>query len=444
MGMNTRSVSIFGLGYVGSVTAACLAHKGHRVIGVDVNPDKVEMLEAGRSPVIEAQLDELVAESHQAGRLHATTDTSAAVLQSDASFACVGTPSHRNGKIDVTQIEHVCREIGRGLAAKNSHHTIVLRSTVLPGTTQSVVIPALESSSQKRAGVDFAVCYNPEFMREGTAVADFFETPYTILGADAPQHLAPLREVYGWVPGQVFETSLAVAEMVKYVSNAFPALKVSFANEVGTLAKQLGVDTEAVIRIFTSDTRLNISRAYLSPGFAFGGSCLPKDLRALEYRAHELDLRLPLLEAILPSNAEHVERAVETILHSSKKKIGLLGLSFKAGTDDLRESPQVLLTKRLIGEGCHVRIWDPCVSLGHLVGSNRQFIDQVIPHIGSLLWTSLADVVGAAEVVVIATKSVDRAELAALLRPEQIVIDLVHLEKAGRPEGMTSYQGLCW
>jgi len=444
MSAKTHSISIFGLGYVGTVTAACFAHQGHHVIGVDVNPAKVAMLDSGRATVVEAKLDELVAESHKTCRLHATNDISSAVLKSDISFACVGTPSQRNGKLDLSQIEHVCQEIGRGLAAKASFHTVVLRSTVLPGTTRSVVLPALEQSSKKRAGIDFAVCYNPEFMREGTAVADFFNPPYTIFGADSPDSLSTLREIYDGIPGKIFETSLSAAEMVKYVSNAFHALKVSFANEIGTFASQLGVDTEEVIRIFTSDTKLNISPAYLSPGFAFGGSCLPKDLRALSYRAKELDLKLPVLEAILPSNVEHIERAMNAILRTNKRKVGLLGLSFKAGTDDLRESPQVQLGKRLIGEGFQLKIWDPCVSLGHLVGSNRQFIDEVIPHLGSLLSTSLPDVVQQSEVVIIGTKSVDRAELAALLKPGQIVIDLVNLEKSQRLGGSDSYHGLCW
>lgn len=444
MSAKNYSVSIFGLGYVGSVTAACLAHKGHRVIGVDVNPSKVEMLQAGRSSIIEGQMGELVAESHAACRLHATTDASAGVLESEISFACVGTPSQRNGKLDLTQVEQVCHEIGRGLARKNSHHTVVVRSTVLPGTTRSVVIPILERSSGKRAGVDFHVCYNPEFMREGTSVADFFQPPFTLLGAEAPEHLVALRELYSWVPGRIFETSFAVAETVKYISNAFHALKVSFTNEIGTLLKQLGVDTEEVMRIFVSDTQLNISTAYLSPGFAFGGSCLPKDLSALGYRARELDLRLPLLESILPSNLEHLDRAVSAILRTNKKKVGLLGLSFKAGTDDLRESPQVRLCKRLIGEGCEIRIWDPYVAAGCLMGSNRQFIEEVIPHIGSLLSTSLAEVVVAAEVIVVGTKAVDRCELVSLLRPGQVVIDLVNFEKSRRPNEGTSYQGICW
>lgn len=444
--MATRncSVSVFGLGYVGTVTAACLAHKGHRVIGVDINPSKVAFLQAGRSSIVEPQMDQLVAESHEGCRLHATTDASAAVRDSEVSFACVGTPSQRNGKLDLTHVKQVCQEIGRGLAEKDSHHTVVVRSTVLPGTTQTVVIPILEESSGKRAGVDFDVCYNPEFMREGTAVGDFFQPPFTILGALAPESLGTLREIYGWVPGHIVETSLAVAEAVKYISNAFHALKISFANEVGTLLKHFGVDTQEAMQIFTSDTQLNISSAYLSPGFAFGGSCLPKDLSALRYRARELDLGLPLLEAILPSNLEHIDRAADCILRTHKKRVGLLGLSFKAGTDDLRESPHVQVCKRLLGEGCEIRIWDSYISAGRLIGSNRQFIEEVIPHIGSLLSTSLEEVVKAAEVVVVGTKAVDKCDLVPLLRPEQIVIDLVNLEKSRRPFDGGAYQGICW
>jgi len=444
MSGSTRSISVFGLGYVGSVTVACLAHQGNQVIGVDTQTAKVQAFESGRSPILEARMEELVAEGHRAGRLRGTTDARAAVHDSGISFVCVGTPSLRNGKLDLSHIEHVCREIGEGLRTKDSDHLVVLRSTVLPGTTESLAIPTLEAASGRRAGVDFTVCYNPEFMREGTAVADFFEPPYTILGASDPNHLEPLRELYAWVIGQVFEVPLSVAEMVKYVSNAFHALKVGFANEVGTLCKMLGVDARKVTEIFTSDTRLNISPAYLTPGFAFGGSCLPKDLRALEYRAKELDLRLPLLETILPSNREHLERAVEMILSLGKKEIGLLGLSFKSGTDDLRESPQVQLTKRLLGEGCHVRIWDEHVSMGRLMGSNRQFIEEVIPHVGSLLSISLEEVVSAAEVVVIGAKSVPEERLAACLRPEHVLIDLVNAGRSSRLGNVSSYQGVCW
>jgi len=437
------SISIFGLGYVGSVSAACFANLGHNVIGVDVSPTKVEALASGRSPIVEARVSELLEDGHKTGRIRATTEASVAVRESDVSFVCVGTPSQRSGKLDLGYVERVVREIGAALKQKKSHHVVVLRSTVLPGTTESLVIPALEDSSGLRAGKDFTVCYNPEFMREGCAVADFHQPPYTILGAQNPEHLAPLRELYKSVPGPVFETSIPVAEMVKYVSNAFHAVKVTFANEVGTLCQQLGVDTNTVTKIYTSDTKLNISPAYLSPGFAFGGSCLPKDLRALSYKAKELDLGLPMLESALRSNAVHVDRAIEAVLRTNQRKIAFLGLSFKSGTDDLRESPQVQMIKRLLGEGCHVKIWDQDVSLGRLAGSNRQYIEEVIPHIGSLLSSEFEDVVNSGEVVIIATK-VDKDRLVRSLKPSQTVIDLVNLDPANRPAVSGPYVGICW
>ena len=437
------SISIFGLGYVGSVSAACFANLGHNVIGVDVSPTKVEALATGRSPIVEARVSELIEDGHKTGRIRATTEASVAVRESDVSFVCVGTPSQRSGKLDLGYVERVVREIGAALKQKKSHHVVVLRSTVLPGTTESLVIPALEDSSGLRAGKDFTVCYNPEFMREGCAVADFHQPPYTILGAQNPEHLAPLRELYKSVPGPVFETSIPVAEMVKYVSNAFHAVKVTFANEIGTLCQQLGVDTNTVTKIYTSDTKLNISPAYLSPGFAFGGSCLPKDLRALSYKAKELDIGLPMLESALRSNAVHVDRAIEAVLRTHQRKIAFLGLSFKSGTDDLRESPQVQMIKRLLGEGCHVKIWDQDVSLGRLAGSNRQYIEEVIPHIGSLLSSEFEDVVNSGEVVIIATK-IDKDRLVRSLKPSQTVIDLVNLDPANRPAVPGPYVGICW
>lgn len=437
------SISVFGMGYVGSVSAACFAHVGHKVTGVDVSPAKVEMMAAGRSPIIEARMSELVEEGHRSGMLHATTDAAEAVRNSEISFVCVGTPSLRSGKLDLGYVERVVHEIGIALQKKNSYHVIVLRSTVLPGTTESLVIPTLEKASGRRAGVDFAVCYNPEFMREGSAVADFLQPPYTVLGAQEPKHLILARQLYSTISSPVFETSIAVAEMVKYVCNAFHAVKIGFANEVGSLCKSLGVDAEAVTKIYTADTKLNISPAYLSPGFAFGGSCLPKDLRALGHRAKELDLALPLLESVLPSNAQHIDRAVEAVLRTNKRKIAFLGLSFKPGTDDLRESPQVQMIKRLLGEGCQVRVWDRDVSLGRLAGSNRQYIEEVIPHIGSLLSADVEDVVRSGEVVVIATK-VDKDQLSRCLARDQIVIDLINLASASRPASAASYQGICW
>ena len=420
-----KRVSVFGLGYVGAVSAACLAHKGHRVIGVDVNPGKVEMLESGRAPVLEPGLDQLVSEAHKAGRLHATTDPFRAVSQSEISFLCVGTPSLRNGRLDLSSVERSCEEVGRALRNKKEFHWIVLRSTVLPGTARSLAIPTIEAASRKRAGVDFALCANPEFTREGCAIHDFLDPAITVLGADDPSHLLPIRELYQGVSGGIFETSLGVAEMVKYVCNAFHALKVTFANEIGTLCRQLDVEEKAVTEIFTSDTRLNISPAYLTPGFAFGGSCLPKDLRALTYCAKQLDLNLPLLRAIMLSNEAHLERAVEAVLATKRKKIGVLGLSFKSGTDDLRESPSVELIKRLLGEGCQIQIWDRDVSLGGLVGSNRQFIAEEIPHIGRLLSTDLQKVVKESEVVVISTKAAEHIEaILTAVRPDQVIIDL--------------------
>ena len=438
------SISVFGLGYVGSVSAACFASMGHKVIGVDVNRNKVEMMDSGRTPIIETRMSELVAEGHRAGLLHATTDASSAVLKSEASFVCVGTPSLKNGKLDLSHIEHVAKEIGGAIRQKKSPHVFILRSTVLPGTTESLAVPILEKESGKICGKDFTVCYNPEFMREGSAVNDFLNPPYTILGASDACHLAPLRELYKSTPGALYETTIPVAEMVKYFSNCFHALKVGFANEMGTMCKHLGVDAHAVTEIFTSDTKLNISSAYLSPGFAFGGSCLPKDLRAITYKAKELDLKLPLLESLMPGNAEHIERAVEMVIGTGKKKVAQLGLSFKAGTDDLRESPQVQLIKRLMGEGLEVKVWDEDVSLGRLAGSNRQYIEEVIPHIGSVLSADLESVLSTAEVVILGNKSASKEQLARYLRSGQIVIDLVHLDRTGRPKGIQNYEGICW
>lgn len=437
------SVSVFGLGYVGAVTAGCLAHKQHRIVGVDVNPEKVDTLNAGQSPVLEPQLADLIAAGRATGQIEATSDARRAVAETDVSVICVGTPSLPNGKLDVGIVEKVCREIGAALKEKDTRHVVVLRSTVLPGTAASVAVPALEESSGKTAFRQFGVCSNPEFLREGSAIADFLEPGLTVLGGESEDDLAVLRRLYTWVPGEVFETSLAAAEMIKYVCNGFHALKVAFANEVGTLCKHLDVDAEEVTRIFTSDRRLNISPAYLKPGFAFGGSCLPKDLRALTYRAKELDLELPLLNAILPSNAQHLDRAADIVLALGERRVALLGLSFKAGTDDLRESPHVQLVKRLLGEGCSVKVWDPNVALGRLIGSNRAFIEEYIPHIGSLLQDDLQEVVDGSDVIVFGTTDVDREAVVSYLSDRHLVIDLVNLKKSDRPAA-SGYDGICW
>lgn len=419
-----KKISVFGLGYVGAVTAACLADRGHRVVGVDVNAAKAQTFASGRSPVLEPGLDDLISAGCKAGRLYATTDAAAAVSESEISFICVGTPSLTNGRLDLSSIEHACVEIGTALRSKKGFHLVVLRSTVLPGTSRSMVIPKIEACSKKKAGIDFAVCANPEFTREGCAVVDFLNPGMIVMGADHSEHLVALQELYRSIAGRVFATSLYAAEMVKYACNWFHALKVAFANEVGTLCRYLGVDEQEVMRIFLADKKLNVSAAYLKPGFAFGGSCLPKDIRALAYRTKELDLDLPLLRAILPSNQAHLDRAVDAVLGTGSRKIGVIGLSFKSGTDDLRESPSVQLIKRLLAEGCRVRVWDQDVSVGRLVGSNRRFIEEEIPHIGALLSTDLEQVINSAEVVVVGAKTPEVSALLAVPKPGRAVIDL--------------------
>ena len=438
-----RAISVFGLGYVGSVTAACFASKGHKVVGIDVAKDKVESMASGRTPILEPGIQEIISDFHASGQLSATTDVATAVRETDVSFICVGTPSQPNGKLDLKGIKHVCEQIGAVLKTKNTFHIVATRSTILPGTTADVITPALEAASGKKAGIDFGVATNPEFLREGSAIKDFLNPPMTVLGVNDPESEAVMRELYSWVPAELFAVPVYAAEMVKYACNSFHALKVAFANEIGTLCKHAGVDTESVTKIFLSDKQLNISAYYLNPGFAFGGSCLPKDVRALAYLGKELDCKLPLIESILPSNNEHIERAIQAILARGKKKVGMLGLSFKSGTDDLRESPQVLLIKRLIGEGYQARIWDENVFMGRLIGSNRQFIEDNIPHIGTLLNNDFAQVVNESEVIVVSSK-IDNDKLEALLQPHHIVIDLISLHKQNRVRHKGEYEGICW
>jgi GDP-mannose 6-dehydrogenase len=422
-----KTISIFGLGYVGAVTAACFASRGHRVIGVDPHPLKTQRINDGLSPILEKGVEELLGSAKQNDRISATQNADAAVAKSDISFISVGTPNQRNGKLDLSHIQKVCFDIGQALRKKDDFHWVVARSTVLPGTTEDIIVPALEAASGKKAGRDFAVFFNPEFLREGTSVADFFNPPFTIIGMSDSSHAAPVRELYSFLTARLFEVPLRAAEMVKYYCNAFHALKVAFANEMGTVASSLGADAKMVAEMFMSDTHLNISTAYLRPGFAFGGSCLPKDLRALSYKVKELDLKLPLVESILASNYEHIERAAESVLVLGRRKVGVLGLCFKSGTDDLRESPMVHLVKRLIAEGCEVRIWDENVSLGQLMGSNREFIESYIPHIGTLVNGVLDDVLSAADVIVLGTNLVTRDQVWGKLNAGQYLIDLTSL-----------------
>jgi len=423
-----ESISIFGLGYVGTVTAACLAFRGHKIVGVDPNALKINRVREGLSPIVEARVQEMIKTAHREGLISATQDPVEAIANSDISYVTVGTPSGRNGKLDLTHVRNVCGEIGKALRSKARPHCIIVRSTVLPGTTDNVILPEIEQSSRKRAGHDFLLCYNPEFLREGTAVADFFDPPFTIIGTNEPAAAARVRNLYSFLPTRLYEVQFSAAEMIKYACNTFHAAKIAFANEVGTVCSEVGIDPKIVADIFKSDTRLNVSSAYLSPGFAFGGSCLPKDLRALLGFAKDLDIQLPLIESILPSNTQHINRATEAILELGKRRIGIIGLSFKAGTDDLRESPIVHLVKRLIAEGCDIQIWDNNVSLGRLIGSNREFIEVQIPHIGALLRDDIGSVTAHADVLVLGNNTVARDEILSSLGKDCYVFDVANLE----------------
>jgi len=398
------NISVFGLGYVGCVSAACLARLHHQVVGVDVNPYKVGLIQAGQSTIVEEEITDLVREAACKGLLTATTSAVQAIADTQISLICVGTPSKDNGSLDLSHIESVCESIGKGLAAKEDHHVVVIRSTILPGSTRKVAIPVLEASSGKKAGKDFAVCVNPEFLREGSSVRDFFRPPYTLIGCDDDMGAGLVSRVYQGVEAETIRVPIETAEMIKYASNAFHAVKICFANEIGRLCKTLGVNSQQLMEIFSKDDKLNISKAYLRPGFAFGGSCLPKDLRALNHFARVSDIDIPLLASLLPSNQAHLDQALRQITRGGRRNIGVIGLSFKPGTDDLRESPLVLLVEHLIGRGFPVMVY---VELSRIFGANKQYIEKEIPHIERLMAGSLAQLVEFADVLVLGHRNVD-------------------------------------
>jgi GDP-mannose 6-dehydrogenase len=439
----TTTVSVFGLGYVGCVSAACFAKQGHNVIGVDVNPAKVGMINSGQATIVESGIAELVAEMVRAKRLRATCDAAEAVRASSISLICVGTPSRANGSIELAHVERVCEQIGAAIGEKDERHTVVVRSTVLPGTTDDVVIPILERMSGKRAERDFGVCMNPEFLREGSSIKDFYAPPYTLIGSDDPQAHEAAAALYAGIGAPMHKTATRVAEMIKYACNCFHGLKVAFANEIGSVCKALDVDSHDVMRLFCEDTKLNISPAYLRPGFAFGGSCLPKDLRAVTHRARQLDVDTPVLRATLESNEQQIQRAYDMVRATGRKRVGVLGLSFKAGTDDLRESPIVALVERLIGKGMEVSIYDRHVSSAAIMGANRDYIEREIPHVWSLMKQSVRDVIDACDTVVIGNAAPEFREIRPLLRPDQSVIDLVRAFGSRTSDGAT-YQGIAW
>ena len=425
-------VSVFGLGYVGCVSAACLARDGHAVIGVDVDQQKVAAVASGRSPVIERGLDQLIAEVTRTGKLRATLDSKAAVEQTDVSLICVGTPSNGNGSLNLHYLERVCMEIGGALAAKKDYHVVIARSTVLPGTLEGKLAPILEKHSGRRRGDDFGLCSNPEFLREGSAIEDYDHPCQIVIGELDARSGDGVQDLYQAIQAPVVRTPIKTAEMLKYVNNAFHAVKVAFANEIGNLCSAHGIDGREVMELFCRDRKLNISSSYLMPGFAFGGSCLPKDLRALVYRSKERDIDCPLLSSVLPSNQRQIQRGIELVEETRRKRVGILGLSFKAGTDDIRESPIVHLVEALVGKGYQVSIYDEKVELSRLTGANKSFLERELPHIATLMRDSLGEILAQSEVVVIGNASASFQTVPELLRDEQIFIDLVGITRGHR------------
>jgi GDP-mannose 6-dehydrogenase len=435
-------ICVMGLGYVGTVSAACLAKQGHEVIGVDPEKTKVDLINAGMSPIIEKDIGEMVRREVDEGRLCATTDVAAAVRHTDLALVCVGTPSLANGNIDLKFIRKVCQEIGLALRDHQGAPVIVMRSTMLPGTMREVVIPTLEEKSGKRAGAEFGVCINPEFLREGTAVYDYFNPPKTVVGELNAASGDLLSTLYEGMPGPFVRTDIETAEMVKYADNCWHALKVGFANEMGNICKAVGVDSHRVMDIFCQDLKLNLSPYYLRPGFAFGGSCLPKDVRALLYKSKVLDVQVPILASVLPSNQLQIDRAVQAVMDRPSRKVGILGFSFKAGTDDLRESPIVTLTERLLGKGYDLKIYDENVKLASIHGANRDYILNHIPHISRLMVSSIDDVLEHADTIVIGNAAPEFREIPKRLNDGQTIIDLVRIADFRSVSGV--YEGICW
>jgi GDP-mannose 6-dehydrogenase len=435
-------ICVLGLGYVGAVSAACLAQEGHDVIGVDPEAAKTELINAGKSPIIEKDVGAIIERQVAAGRLRATADVAAAVGQADLAIVCVGTPSRANGDIELKFVRRVCEQIGAALRHHLGAPAVVIRSTMLPGTMRDVVIPTLEAASGKRAGVEFGLCINPEFLREGTAVYDYFNPPKTVIGELNRASGDLLATLYGRLPAPMIRTDIQTAEMVKYADNAWHALKVGFANEIGNLCKGVEVDSHRVMDIFCQDTKLNLSPYYLKPGFAFGGSCLPKDLRALLYKAKTLDVSLPILSAILPSNVQQLERGVRAVIEMGSKKVGILGFSFKAGTDDLRESPMVELVERLIGKGYDLRVYDSNVRMAAIHGANKEYILNHIPHISKLMVNSIDEVLAHAGTIVIGNGSPEFRDITSRIGEKQQVVDLVRITGERSVEGV--YDGICW
>ncbi len=435
-------INIFGLGYVGSVSAACLANEGHDVLAIDVNPTKIGIINSGKSPIVEKGLDEAICQAVRKGKLIAVLNSTKEQMKADISIICVGTPSNENGSLNLKSIKRVSQQIGHKLKNYNSYHVVNIRSTILPGTTEKCIIPILEKHSGKKAGRDFGICVNPEFMREGSSLQDFYNPAFTLIGQYDKKSGDFIAQIYSNIKAPVIRTNIKIAEMIKYVNNSFHALKISFANEIGNFCKQLGIDSHEVMRIFCKDKKLNISPYYLKPGFAFGGSCLPKDLRALLHKGNECDIDSPLLRAILLTNEKQIGIAFDLIRSTRKKKIGVLGFSFKPGTDDLRESPVIELIEKLIGKGYHLSLYDSSVAIARIYGANKKYMDNIIPHISSLMQSSAEEVIKNSDVLVIGHNTREFRSAIASLDHSKKIIDLVRI--TDRPEEIEFYEGICW
>jgi len=434
-------ISIFGLGYVGAVSAGCLARDGHTVVGVDPAAAKVDLINQGKTPIIEADIGDIIATSVQNGSLRATSDIDDAIASTDISLICVGTPSLPSGALDLKYVERVCQEIGEAMAKKSSFHIVVARSTMLPGSMRNVVIPTIEKAHGGKAGHDFGVCNNPEFLREGTAVYDYDNPPKTVIGETDERSGNVLASIYEHLKAPMIRTDLETAEMVKYTDNTWHALKVAFANEIGNISKALNIDGHAVMDIFCQDTKLNLSPYYMKPGFAFGGSCLPKDVRALAYKGRSLDLKLPVIDSIIPSNERQIEKGIQMVTSKPGKRVAVLGFSFKAGTDDLRESPIVTLIEHLIGKGFDVRLYDKNVQLAALTGANKDYIENAIPHISTLMKPSIGEAINGADTVVVGNRSEEFKDISKLVNDNQVIVDLVRITG---DRSSASYDGICW
>ncbi|MCA9473003.1 MAG: nucleotide sugar dehydrogenase [Nitrospirales bacterium] len=436
-------VSIFGLGYVGAVSLGCLARDGHQVVGVDLDQTKLDLIRKGATPIIEEGMEELMRHAGSCGRVEVTNNASDGVHRSEVSFVCVGTPARSNGSQDLTAIQRLSEQVGEAMRTKTDYHVFVIRSTVFPGTVEDIIVPIIEKHAGKQCGKDFDVCFQPEFLREGSSIKDYDNPPFTVIGTASKRAEKVLHDLFGHLPCEFLVTSIRTAEMLKYACNIFHALKATFANEVGRLSQAMGVDSHAVMEMVCRDTRLNISPAYLRPGFAFGGSCLPKDLKAMLYVAKSKDVSVPMLGNVLTSNAIHIDHAINMVLESGKKSIGLIGLSFKSGTDDLRESPLVVMAERFIGKGLNLRIYDPEVNVARLIGANRRYIEETIPHISSLMIKNCEDLIAQSDVLIVGLS--DKAIMETLYQntsDEQMILDLVNIPQKNRIRG--EYHGVCW